>query len=248
MDRQPLTPPTPHNAAKKGDFASFVIMPGDPKRSQWIAESFLENPQLVNDVRGVQGYTGLYKGKRVSVMASMMGMPSMALYSHELFSAYGVRAILRIGTSGAVSPSVRAGDAVASLSCFTNSGIVSAYGLDYQIAPTCSYPLLRLAEQAAKKLQTPLIIGSTSCKDLYYEPKSQREALSEFGVLCSDMESAALYIEAMRQKAHALSLMAVVEDARGETQLGADERHGLMTALVNIALETALAADSDTLM
>ena len=135
--------PTPHITAKAGDFAPTVLMPGDPLRSRFVAENFLTDAVLVNNVRGVQGYTGLYKGKRVSVMASGMGMPSIGIYSHELFHFYGVEAIIRIGSAGMLRPDLRLRDIVAGMSCYTNSNFGAQFGFAGSLAPCCSFPLLR---------------------------------------------------------------------------------------------------------
>ena len=145
--------PTPHITAKEGDFARTVLMPGDPLRSKFIAETYLENPVLVNDTRGVQGYTGLYHGKRVSVMASGMGIPSIGIYSYELFNFYGVENIIRVGTAGGLSDSVNVRDVVIGLSSYTNSNFGRQFGFDGNVAPCCSFKLL---EQAVGHLHLAL--------------------------------------------------------------------------------------------
>ena len=137
------TTPTPHNSAKLGDFAQTVLMPGDPLRSKFIADTFLENPILVNNVRGIQGYTGTYKGKKVSVMASGMGMPSMAIYSYELFNFYDVQQIIRVGTAGVVDPGLKVRDIVFGMGACTNSSYQAQFDLPGTYAPICSYPLLK---------------------------------------------------------------------------------------------------------
>ena len=143
--------PTPHISAKPGDFAKTVLMPGDPLRAKFIAETFLENPVLVNNVRGIQGYTGTYKGKRVSVMASGMGMPSMGIYSYELFNFYGVENIIRVGSAGAINEKAKLRSIVLGMGACTNSGYASQYGLCGTIAPVASWELLRVKRLARNK-------------------------------------------------------------------------------------------------
>ena len=151
--------PTPHITAKEGDFARTVLMPGDPLRSKFIAETYLENPVLVNDTRGVQGYTGLYHGKRVSVMASGMGMPSIGIYSYELFNFYGVENIIRVGTAGGLSDSVNVRDVVIGLSSYTNSNFGRQFGFDGNVAPCCSFKLLEQAVAAARRMGIEPTVG-----------------------------------------------------------------------------------------
>ena len=161
--------PTPHIAANPGDFAETVLMPGDPLRSKHIAETYLQDPILVNNVRGVQGYTGIYHGKRVSVMASGMGMPAIGIYSYELFHFYGVENIIRIGTAGALDKRLGLRDLCAGVSCFTNSTFGDQYGFAGKIPPTASYKLLRRADEAAEKLGVTLHVGPLLSTDVFYE-------------------------------------------------------------------------------
>ena len=142
--------PTPHITAKEGDFARTVLMPGDPLRSKFIADNYLENAVLVNNTRGVQGYTGTYKGKRVSVMASGMGMPSIGIYSYELFKFYGVENIIRVGTAGMLSQKLKVRDIVLGMSAYTNSNFGQQYGFRGNVAPCCSYALLSAAMDRAR--------------------------------------------------------------------------------------------------
>ena len=151
--------PTPHINAPAGAFARTVLMPGDPLRSKYIAENYLEDAQLVNNVRNVQGYTGLYKGKKVSVMASGMGVPAIGIYSYELFHFYGVENIIRIGSAGALSPKLNLRDVVAGISVYTDSNYGAQFGYHGTLAPCCSYDLLRQADEAAKKLGANLVPG-----------------------------------------------------------------------------------------
>ena len=166
--------PTPHIEAKAGDFAPTVLMPGDPLRSKFIAEHFLENPVLVNNIRGVQGYTGNYHGKRVSVMASGMGMPSIGIYSYELFNFYGVENIIRIGSAGIISQQLKLRDIVAGMSVYTNSNFGQQYGFQGNVGPCCSWTLLKAAMEAGERLgQTPVPGPIYSC--LLYTSPSPRD-------------------------------------------------------------------------
>ena len=190
--------PTPHITAKAGDFAPTVLMPGDPLRSRFVAENFLTDAVLVNNVRGVQGYTGLYKGKRVSVMASGMGMPSIGIYSHELFHFYGVEAIIRIGSAGMLRPDLRLRDIVAGMSCYTNSNFGAQFGFAGSLAPCCSFPLLRAAAEAAERIGARLVPGALFSSDTFYDESNPNATLQKLGVLAVEMEAAALYLNAAR--------------------------------------------------
>ena len=175
--------PTPHITAKAGDFAPTVLMPGDPLRSRFVAENFLTDAVLVNNVRGVQGYTGLYKGKRVSVMASGMGMPSIGIYSHELFHFYGVEAIIRIGSAGMLRPDLRLRDIVAGMSCYTNSNFGAQFGFAGSLAPCCSFPLLRAAAETAERIGARLVPGALFSSDTFYDESNPNATLQKLGVL-----------------------------------------------------------------
>ena len=161
--------PTPHITAKEGDFARTVLMPGDPLRSKFIADNYLENAVLVNNTRGVQGYTGTYKGKRVSVMASGMGMPSIGIYSYELFKFYGVENIIRVGTAGMLSQQLKVRDIVLGMSAYTNSNFGQQYGFRGNVAPCCSYALLSAAMEAGKKLGVTPVPGALYSSDIFYD-------------------------------------------------------------------------------
>ena len=232
--------PTPHIAALPGDFAKTVLMPGDPQRSRFIAETYLEGAKLVNDVRGVQGYTGTYEGKRVSVMASGMGMPAIGIYAHELFTLYGVENIIRVGTAGAVSKSVGMRDIVASLSCSTESTFGFQFGFPGSIAPTASFSLLKKADEAASRLGIRLHVGPTYCSDVFYhEHARNEEALARLGILAAEMEAAALYLCAMRAGKHALCLMTVVDNPYTGESATAKDRETSLTDMLRLALSIA---------
>ena len=187
--------PTPHNNAAPGAFAKTVLMPGDPLRSKFIADNYLENAVLVNNTRGVQGYTGTYKGKRVSVMASGMGMPSIGIYSYELFKFYGVENIIRVGTAGMLSQQLKVRDIVLGMSAYTNSNFGQQYGFRGNVAPCCSYALLSAAMEAAKKLGVTPVPGALYSSDIFYDESqpSPGQVLQGLGVLAVEMEAAALF-------------------------------------------------------
>lgn len=229
-------PPTPHNSAMPGDFAPTVLMPGDPLRSRHIAQTYLERATLVNDVRGVQGYTGFYHGKRVSVMASGMGMPAIGIYSYELFHYYGVENIIRIGTCGGLGRDLGVRDLCAAMSCFTNSTFGDQYGFAGKIAPTASYALLKKADETARRLGVTLHIGPFLSTDVFYEEKLAPRA-RELGAIAVEMESAALYVNAMQAGKNALCLCTVSDDDKGE--MTPEERQKSLTDMFTLALEIA---------
>lgn len=236
-----LTAPTWHNSALPGDFAKTVLMPGDPKRSAWIARTYLENAVLVNDVRGVQGYTGYYRGKRVSVMASGMGIPAVSIYARELFTAYDVDNIIRIGTAGAISPEVHLMDVVAGTSASTDSNFGAHFGFPFVLAPTASFELLYRARRAADRLGYPLHIGPLYCSDTLYDDDIDYDpVMRKMHVLAAEMESAGLYLEGMRCGKNALCLCAIVEDTSTGAETNPRETEIAIDRMVRIALETAI--------
>jgi purine-nucleoside phosphorylase (EC 2.4.2.1) len=190
--------PTPHISAPEGAFAETVLMPGDPLRAKFIAEQYLDKTELVNNVRGIQGYTGYYQDKRVSVMASGMGCPSIGIYSYELFNFYDVKNIIRIGSAGAISPRLKLKDIVIGLSAYTNSGYINSFGFHGNAAPCCSYELLEKAMAHSKKLSCQVVCGPLFSTDTFYAEHGQTELLSKLGVLAVEMEAAALYMNAAR--------------------------------------------------
>jgi purine nucleoside phosphorylase len=235
---------TPHIAAEKGDFAKTVLMPGDPLRSKFIAETYLENPVLVNDIRGIQGYTGTWKGTRVSVMASGMGMPSMAIYSYELYKFFDVDNIIRIGTAGAISEKLHLRDVVAGLGACTNSDFAAQYKLQGTYAPTASYRLLKTADTVAQSLGLVLNIGNILSEDTFYhdDPTASRE-WAKMGVLAVEMEAAALYMNAARLGKHALAVCTISNHLLTGEETTAEERQSSFTQMMELALGTAAALD-----
>ena len=228
-----ITAPTWHNSAQKGHFARTVLMPGDPKRSRWIAETYLENARLVNDVRGVQGYTGTYHGRNVSVMASGMGIPTVSIYARELFEAYDVDNIIRIGTAGAIS-------VVAGTSASTDSNFGAHFGFPFTLAPTASFSLLLKAHQAAEKLGYPLHIGPLYCSDTLYDDDIDYDPImKKMHVLAAEMESAGLYLEGMRTGKNALCLCTIVENPYTGEEATSEEKEAALDRMIQIALEMA---------
>lgn len=231
--------PTPHITAKAGDFAKTVLMPGDPLRSKFIADKYLQDAVLVNNVRGVQGYTGLYKGKRVSVMASGMGMPSIGIYSYELFNYYGVENILRIGSAGMVAQTLNVQDIVAGMSCYTNSNFGAQFGFQGNLAPACSFTLLQKAVEAGKKIGVELKVGSIYSSDTFYDESEPLGKLQKLGVLAVEMEAAALYLNAARAGKNALCLCTISDNPFTGEGLSAEQRQTALTQMMEIALDVA---------
>lgn len=231
--------PTPHITAKEGDFARTVLMPGDPLRSKFIAETFLTDARLVNNVRGVQGYTGFYNGKRVSVMASGMGMPSIGIYSYELFNFYGVENIIRIGSAGMISQSLKVRDIVAGISAYTNSSFGRQFGFDGNLAPCASYDLLSKAMEAGKRLGQVPVAGAVYSSDTFYDESMPLGKLQNLGVLAVEMEAAALYLNAARAGKNALALLTISDNPFTGEGLDAEARQMTFTKMMEIALEIA---------
>ncbi len=234
---------TPHNSAEKGEFAKTVLMPGDPLRAKFVAETFLSDARLVNNVRGIGGYTGTYKGCPVSVMASGMGMPSMGIYSFELFSFYDVDNIIRIGSAGSIREDVRVRDLVLGIGACTNSNYASQYGLHGTFAPTASWPLLSAAVSAADRLGVRYHVGSLLSSDTFYndDAAEANEAWRRMGVMAIEMEAAALYMNAARTGKNALAVCTVSDHLITGEATSAEERQTTFTAMMEVALETALA-------
>ncbi|MBO5859733.1 MAG: purine-nucleoside phosphorylase [Clostridia bacterium] len=233
--------PTPHIAATEKDaFAKTVLMPGDPLRAKYIAENFLENPVLVNNTRGVQGYTGYYKGKRVSVMASGMGMPSIGIYSYELYNFYDVDTIIRVGSAGAISPELHLRDVVFGLGACTNSAYAEQYRLPGTFAPTADFKTLQKAVNAAERLGVKPFIGNILSSDNFYDDASSLADWQKMGVLAVEMEAAALYMNAARSGKKALAICTISDcPLAGGEECTALEREQTFNKMIEIALETA---------
>ena len=238
---------TPHIGAKKGDFADTVLMPGDPYRSQLIAEKFLDSARLVNDVRGVKGYTGLYKGKKISVMASGMGMPSMGIYSYELFNFFGVENIIRVGSAGSYRADVKLRDIVLGQAACTDSNFVKQFGLPGDFSPIADFGLLTKAVSKAESLGFTYHVGNILSSDRFYSDseglpdwKQPVSLWSKMGVLAVEMEAAALYMNAARAGKRALSICTVSDSLITGESTSAEERQNSFTNMIRLALETAV--------
>ena len=231
--------PTPHNNAVKGDFAKTVLMPGDPLRAKFIAETFLTDPKLVNNVRGVQGYTGTYKGVPVSVMASGMGMPSIGIYSYELYTQYDVENIIRVGSAGAMRADLELGSVVAGQGACTNSSFADQYELGGSFAPICDFDLLMAAVDAARELGVKMPVGNLYSSDTFYDAAGRNMRYAKMGV----MEAAALYCTAAYTGKRALTICSISDNLITGEELSADERQTTFTNMMKIALEIAAKMD-----
>ena len=231
--------PTPHISAKAGDFAKTVLMPGDPLRAKYIAEHYLTDAVLVNNVRGVQGYTGYYKGKRVSVMASGMGIPSIGIYSYELFNFYGVENIIRIGSAGAIHPDLKLRNLVFGQGACTNSNYASQFGMPGTIAPICSYSLLAKAVNKADELGYTYKVGNILASDTFYDDGASSAVWGKMGVLAVEMESAALYLNAARAGKNALCICTISDHLLNGEELSSEERQNSFNDMMLLALEIA---------
>ncbi len=232
--------PTPHNVAKYGDFADTVLMPGDPLRAKFIAENFLENAVLVNNVRGVNGYTGYYKGKRVSVMASGMGQPSIGIYSYELFAFYGVKSIIRVGSCGSFDQDLHARDIIIAMGACTNGNYAMQYKLPGTFCPIASFDLVKKAAEACEKAGVHYKVGNIFSSDTFYDDANSGMEWAKMGVLGVEMESAALYCNAARLGKKALCICTVSDSfIYPEENTTAEERQVSFTKMMEIALEIA---------
>ncbi len=232
---------TPHINANFGDFAKTVLMPGDPQRSKFIAKNYLEDARLVNDVRGVQGYTGSYRGVPVSVMASGMGIPSIAIYSYELYTSFGVENIIRVGSCGGLSNNVKLRDIVFGMAASTTSNFGVQYGLEGALAPTASYELLKLAVAEAEALGVRYSVGNILSSDIFYNDNPHAaEKWRDMGVLGVEMEAAGLYMTAARLGRRALAVCTVSDHLFTGEALSAELRRSSFTDMMEIALNTAI--------
>ena len=235
--------PTPHNSASKGDFAKTVLMPGDPLRAKFIAEKFLENPVLVNNVRGVQGYTGYWKGARVSVQASGMGIPSIGIYAWELYTQYDVENIIRVGSAGGIADDLKLMDVVAALGACTDSNFAHQFGLKGTFAPTADWTLLKTAMDAAAARGVDMRAGNVLSSDNFYNDGSDGpDQWKKMGVLAVEMEAAGLYMTAARCGKRALCLCTISDHIYRPEELSPEQRQTSFNEMIEIALDTAKAA------
>lgn len=222
-------------------FGKTVLMPGDPLRAKYIAENFFEAPVLVNGVRGVNGYTGTYKGVKVSVMASGMGMPSIGIYSYELYKYFGVQNIMRIGSAGAISDKVGLRDIVAGMGTCTNSNFPNQYGLNGIVAPICDFDMLSIVKSVSDKRGSNLIVGNLFSADTFYDDCTPALNWSKMGCLAVEMEAAALYCTAMRLGMRALTICTVSDVLYPpHAALEAKEREVSFTEMMGLALDSAV--------
>ena len=231
---------TAHNEAAVGAFAKTVLMPGDPLRAKFIAETYLEDAVLVNNVRGIHGYTGTYKGVPVSVMASGMGMPSIGIYSHELFHVYGVENIIRVGSAGAISPKLQLRDVVLAQAACTNSNYAVQFGMPGLLAPIADYTLLETAVAVSRRMGAEPAVGSVLSSDSFYNKAGDTLKWGEMGVLAVEMEAAALYWNAAEAGRRALAICTISDSLVTEEALPPADRQTSFTQMMEIALETAV--------
>ena len=244
------TPPPPINA-KPGDFGKTVLMPGDPLRAKFIAENFLENPVLVNNVRGVQGHTGYYKGVKVSVMASGMGMPAIGIYSHELFNGYGVENIIRVGSAGSIQDHINLYDIVIAQGACTDSAWANQFHLPGTFAPIASYELLSEAVKACQNIGATYHVGNVNSSDYFYgdhvgvpEGLGSVYGLQKMGVMALEMEAAALYMNAARYGKRGLCICTISDHVLKGAVTTPEERQCAFTQMMEVALEVAVAMEN----
>ena len=242
-----LSCPTPHIKSNLGDFAKTVLMPGDPLRAKFIAEKFLCEAKLVNNVRGVQGYTGYYNGNPISVMASGMGMPSIGIYSYELYNAFDVDNIIRVGSAGAMKKDINVGDAVIAMGASTDSNFAAQFRLNGTFAPICSYDILKECVKNADEMNIKYHIGNVLSTDVFYsdmqglsEEGKPHNLWSKMGVMAVEMETAALYMNAARCGKRALAICTISDSLVTGEALSSQERETGFTQMIELALKTAV--------
>lgn len=231
---------TPHNSAVKGQIAKTVLMPGDPLRAKFIAETYLENPVCFNTVRNMLGYTGTYKGKKISVMGGGMGMPSVGIYSHELFNFYDVEQIIRIGSAGAFQDDVHVRDVVIGMGACTNSNYVDQFALPGTFAPIPDFGLLERAVAAAREQGVNVKVGNILSSDVFYHAQPDfNDHWRRMGVLAVEMEAAALYLNAAYAGKKALCILTISDHLYRDEALSAEERQTSFHEMMEIALSLA---------
>ena len=231
---------TPHINAKKGDIAETVLMPGDPRRAKWAAENFLTNARLVNEVRGMFGFTGTYKGNPVTIHGSGMGMPSLSIYANELITQYGAKTLIRIGSCGAMQHHVNVRDVVIAMTATTMSTPSRGIMRDLNFAPCADYGLLEKAVASARAKGTPTHVGGIYSSDVFYDERPDlTEIMTRHGVLGVEMEAAELYLVAARHGARALAICTVSDHLLTHEALPAEDREQSFGDMVEIALEAA---------
>lgn len=233
--------PTPHNSAKKGEVAETVLMPGDPLRAKYIAEAYLQDARCFNEVRGMYGYTGTYKGKRLSVMGHGMGIPSIAIYTYELFNFYDVKNIIRVGSAGALQDDVQLKDIVIGMGACTDSAFADHYNLPGTFAPIADFGLLEKAVQKAREAGIPVKVGNLVSGDMFYEDDSTAsDGWRKMGVLAAEMEAAALYMNAARAGKKALVMCTIADHIFRDEHLSSMERQTGFNKMIETALAVAV--------
>ncbi len=234
--------PTPHINAESGDFADVVLMPGDPLRAEYIATKFLQDPRRVADVRNMWGYTGQFQGKRVSVMAHGMGIPSCSIYATELAREYGVKRLIRVGSCGALDPAVMLGDVIVAQGASTDSKVNRVRFMDHDFAALADFTLLHQAVHAAKEQKTPVRVGNVFSSDLFYSPQTELfDVMEKMGVLGVEMEAAGLYGLAAEFGVRALAILTVSDHIRRKEHMSSDDRRTSFDAMIRVAMAVAVA-------
>ncbi|MCF8273229.1 MAG: purine-nucleoside phosphorylase [Flavobacteriaceae bacterium] len=229
-----------HIEAKKGDIAETILLPGDPLRAKWIAETFLENPVCFNKIRGMYGFTGTYQGKTISVMGTGMGVPSISIYAHELITEYGVKNLIRVGSAGSYQADVKIRDIVLAMAASSNSGINELRFGGADFAPTASFELFQKAVETAKLKEIPIKAGNIFTSDEFYADDFESyKKWSKFGVLCVEMESAGLYTVAAKHHVNALSILTISDSLVTGERTTSAERETTFKDMIQIALELA---------
>ena len=227
--------PTPHIGAEYGEIAETVIMAGDPLRAKLMADRFLEDAVQFNNVRGMLGFTGKYKGKRVSVMGHGMGVPSIGIYTYELFNFYDVKTIIRVGSAGSLNTDLHVGDLCLAMGACTNSNYASQYALPGTFAPIADFGLLRSAADACDRLGYPYMVGNVMTSDIFYNENANNEQWIKMGVLAVEMEAAALYMNAARAGKRALTILTISDHIITGEETTAEERQKTFTNMMDVA-------------
>ena len=229
-----------HIGAKKGDIAETILLPGDPLRAKWIAESYFENPICFNEIRGMLGYTGIYKGKKISVMGTGMGLPSISIYANELINQFGVKNLIRVGSAGSYQKNINLRDVVLAMSASSTSGVNNLRFGSANYAPTADFKLFSKALEIAKSKNIPIKAGSVLSSDEFYEDNPEAyKKWAQFGVLCVEMEAAGLYTVAAKHNVNALAILTISDSLVTGKQTTSKERETTFKDMIEIALELA---------
>ncbi|MBX2828300.1 MAG: purine-nucleoside phosphorylase [Flavobacteriaceae bacterium] len=228
-----------HLEARPGDIADSILLPGDPLRAKWIAETFLENPFCYNDVRAMLGYTGTFQGKRISVQGTGMGIPSALIYCHELITEYGVKNLIRVGSAGSYQPDIGLRDIVIAMAASSTSGINNSRFINADYSPTANFDLFMKAATYAKENNIPIKAGNVLSSDEFYEddPEAYKK-WADFGILCVEMEAAGLYTIAAKHDVRALAILTISDSLVSKAQTSAEERETSFSKMIEIALHT----------